>query len=111
MSEQTWRILFHSYRVEKAIECLPDDLLARFLRYAETMQKHGPDLGMPHTRAMGAGLLELRLACRGRIARVFFAVLSGRRIVFLHSFEKKTQKTPPGELAIARRRLGELFHE
>ena len=45
------------------------------------------------------------------IARVFFCTLVGRRIVMLHSFVKKTQKTPAHELKIAQNRMNEVKHE
>jgi phage-related protein len=72
------------------------------------MKVYGPDLGMPHTRAMGDGLFELRLKAVEGIARVFYCTMIGKRIVMLHQFIKKTDKTPPKELAIARRRLKEV---
>ena len=56
-----WRVTFYSSRVEDAILRLPAGLLARFVRYAETMESFGPQLGMPHSRALGGGLYELRL--------------------------------------------------
>ena len=51
---------------------------------------------------------ELRLKGAEGIARVFFCTLVGRRIVMLHSFIKKTGKTPLRELEIAQSRLKEL---
>jgi phage-related protein len=68
----------------------------------------GPNLGPPHTDSMGDGLFELRLKGAEGIARVFFCLLVGRRIVMLHSFVKKTQKTPPRELQVARARMKEF---
>ena len=53
---------------------------------------------MPHTRAMGQGLFELRLKAAEGIARIFYCTVSGRTIVMLHQFTKKTDKTPPGNL-------------
>ena len=38
---------------------------------------------------------------------MFFCTVIGRKIVMLHHFVKKTDKTPPNELAIARKRLKE----
>jgi phage-related protein len=87
---------------------LPAGFLARFLRYTDRMELYGPDLGMPHTRAMGEGLFELRLKSAEGIARVFYCTMMGKSIVMLHQFIKKTDKTPPKELAIARRRLKEI---
>jgi phage-related protein len=102
-----WEITFLDERVEREIFRLPAGLLARFIRYVERMAVYGPDLGMPHTRSMGAGLFELRLKAREGIARVFYCTLPGRRIVMLHSYVKKTARTPRMELEIARRRLKE----
>lgn len=63
---------------------------------------------MPHTRAMGDGLYELRLKAAEGIARVFYCTLAGRRIVFLHQFVKKTDRTPARELDLARKRMKEV---
>jgi phage-related protein len=57
---------------------------------------------------MGEGLLELRIKAAEGIARVFYCTAASRRIVFLHLFAKKTDKTPANELEIARRRMKEL---
>lgn len=92
------------------ILALPTGLLARFLRFAERMETFGPNLGMPHTRAMGAGLFELRIKAAEGIARVFYCTVVERRIVFLHQFAKKTDKTPPKELNIAQQRMKEVKH-
>jgi phage-related protein len=72
------------------------------------METYGLDLGMPHTRAMGDGLFELRLKTAEGIVRVLYCTLIGKRIVILHQFTKKTQKTPPKELATALRRMKEV---
>lgn len=94
--------------LEEEILRLPAGFVARFLRYAERMEAHGPDLGMPHTRAMGRGLFELRLKAAEGIARVFYCTVVGRQIVMLHQFTKKSEKTPPRELAVARQRMREV---
>lgn len=103
-----WTLTFLDSGVESGLLDLPAGLLARFIRYAERMETYGPDLGMPHTRAMGDGLLELRLNGPEGIARVFYCTRGGRRIVILHHFVKKTRKTPANELEIARRRMKEV---
>jgi phage-related protein len=103
-----WIISYYSESLQNEILDLPAGFLARFLRYTDRMELYGPDLGMPHTRAMGEGLFELRLKTAEGIARVFYCTIIGKRIVMLHQFIKKTDKTPPKELAIARRRLKEI---
>ena len=59
------------------------------------------------TRAMSLGLFELRLKSREGIGRVFYCTMVNRKIVMLHQFVKKTDKTPPKELALARKRIKE----
>lgn len=75
---------------------------------AERMQVYGPDLGMPHTRAMGGGLFELRFKAAEGIARVFYCTIVERGIVMLHQFIKKSEKTPRKELEIALKRMKEV---
>ena len=61
-------------------------------------------VGMPLCRALGDGLWEVRTSLpSNRIARVLFSVQQGR-ILVLHGFIKKTQKTLPDDLVLARRR-------
>lgn len=104
----TWTVRFFDRRLEASILALPAGFVARFVRYAERMEVHGPDLGMPHTRAMGQGLFELRLKSAEGIARIFYCAVFDRQIVMLHEFVKKTDKTPARELKIARRRMKEV---
>ena len=103
-----WSVTFFNDRVEAEIFALAPGFVARFIRYAERMELFGPDLGMPHTRAMGGGLFELRIKAEEGIARVFYCTVVDRRIVFLHQFVKKSDKTPPKELEVARRRMKEV---
>ena len=103
-----WRVTFYSAAFQRELLQLPAGFVARFLKYAERMEMFGPDLGMPHTRAMGKGLFELRLKAAEGIARVFYCTLVGRRIVMLHQFVKKTEKTPRNEIETARKRMKEV---
>ena len=57
---------------------------------------------------MSDGLFELRVKGQEGIARVFYCTLVGQRIIMLHGFIKKSQKTPPKELKLARERLAEV---
>jgi phage-related protein len=72
------------------------------------MIEYGPNLGLPHTDAMGGGLFELRLKGAEGIARVFFCTLVEKEIAMLHSYIKKSQKTPDKELKIAKLRMKEI---
>lgn len=103
-----WQLDYYNAKVAKTIEAWPVGIRASFLRITETMREHGPDLGLPHTRAMGAGLFEIRAKGREGIGRAFYCTITSERIVILHAFTKKTEQTPPRELATARERLREV---
>jgi phage-related protein len=104
----SWEILYCNEKLQLEILSLSHGLLARYLQYTDRMAVFGPDLGMPHTRAMGDGLFELRLSAREGIGRVFYCTIVDRKIVMLHQFVKKSQKTPTKELTLARKRMREL---
>lgn len=103
-----WSIVYHTEAVESFVLGLPDGLLARYLRLTDMMLQFGANVGMPHTRAMSDGLFELRVKGKEGIARIFYCTLAGRRVVMLHGFVKKSEKTPPKELKLARERLAEV---
>ena len=87
---------------------LPVTLQARYIALTDRMLEHGPNLGLPHTDAFGGGLFELRLKGAEGIARVFFCTMVGQEIVMLHSFIKKSAKTPAKELLLAKQRMKEI---
>jgi phage-related protein len=102
-----WTIDYYSEEVRLEIEALPAGIRASYAHLAELLEEFGLEVQMPHSRAMGGGLFELRPRGREGMARVFYCIRIGRRIVVLHSFFKKTQETPRRELEIARRRQRE----
>jgi phage-related protein len=106
-----FEIKYYSEGVQAQILELPDTLAARYIVLTRRMLAIGPNLGEPHTKAMGGGLYELRLKGAEGIARVFYCTLIGRRIVMLHSFVKKSQRTPQHELEVAQSRLKEIKNE
>jgi phage-related protein len=105
-----YSIVYYSEAVQNEILELPDTLAARYIVLTRRMVILGPNLGAPHTKAFGHGLFELRLKGAEGIARVFYCTLIGKRIVMLHSFIKKSDKTPLRERKIAEARLKEVTH-
>jgi phage-related protein len=104
----TYRIEYFNPSAQASLDSWPTGLKARYLALIVRMVEYGPDLGMPHTRAMGEGLFEVRAKAGEGIGRAFYCTLVGQRIVVLHGFIKKTDKTPAKEIKIARNRLKEL---
>ena len=104
----SWKVTFYSDKVEKEILEFPVGILADLLHILEMIEDLGPNLGKPHTAAMGDGLFEIRAKGKEGIGRSFFAIAVENEIIILHSFVKKSQKTPKKELEKARKRLKEL---
>ena len=98
---------FHE-RVLAEVESWPVDVVADYARLIELLIEHGPSLRLPHSRALGDGLFELRSRGRSGIGRAYYGFLLGRRVIVLHAFIKKSQQTPDRELALARRRQKEV---
>ena len=98
---------FHE-RVLSEIESWPVDVLADYARLVELLAEYGPSIRLPHSRAFGDGLFELRPRGRSGIGRAIYCFRVGKRVVVLHAFIKKTQETPDRELKLARKRLKEL---
>ena len=103
-----YTIIYYNEVVESDILTLPKTLQARFFSLTDRMEIYGSNLGEPHTKAFGNGLFELRLKGAEGIARVFYFTLVSHRIVMLHSFVKKTQKTSLKERRIAETRMNEV---
>ena len=103
-------IVYYNDALQADILALPEGLSGRYFALTDRMELHGANLGLPHTKAFGDGLFELRLKSIEGIARIFYCTLVGRRIVMLHSFVKKSQKTPLHELRIAENRMKDIKH-
>ena len=107
----TWQITYYNERVQRDVWAMPAGIVADYLRLTEAMELYGADLRMPHSRAMGGGLFELRPKGPEGIGRVFYCTQVGKTIVVLHSFVKKTQETPDAEMRMARKRLKDVQHD
>jgi phage-related protein len=103
-----WQIKYYNSKLEDEILNLPNGLLARYLRLTDLMLEYGSNLGLPHTKPIENGLFELRVKSKEGIARVFFCTKIGKRIIMLHSFIKKSQKTPKKEIKKAKKRMNEV---
>ena len=56
-----------------------------------------------------AKLYEIRVKEGGNIYRIFCCMDEGRLVIFFNGFQKKTQKTPQGEIERAKRIMNEYF--
>lgn len=107
----TYTIDYYNEKVQKAILALPTGLQGRYFALTDRMEIHGPNLGAPHSKSFGDGLLELRLKSAEGIARVFYCTLVKKRFVVLHCFIKKTDKTPAHDKRLAETRMKEVKND
>ncbi len=95
--------------VDAEIEALPPALQARLLRLMEAVENVGlENLREPHVKHVEGKLWELRAKAAEGNARGLYVTATGRRVVILHVFVKKSQKTPGKVLAIARERMKQV---
>src|SRR5450759_651891 len=98
-------------KARDAIRRFPKEVRIRLGRGPFRMQL-GEQIGMPNSRPMPAvasGVSELRVKSEDGIFRVFYYTASPRGVLVFHAFVKKTQRTPPLERELARKRLKELL--
>ena len=91
-----WNISFYSVRVEKETLSFPDGILADFIRIGEMIEKHGPNLGKPHTDSLGNKLFEIRAKAKEGIGRSIFCYAIEHRSKTLnqkHSLMKMLKKS------------------
>jgi phage-related protein len=104
-----WKVEILDRRVERELAALAQDARQRFLRVAELIERHGM-LAMhePHVKHLEDKLWEMRMKGRDGIGRAIYVTATGERVVVVHAFDKKTQKTPARALKIARERAKEV---
>jgi phage-related protein len=103
-------IIFHP-KVRDEIRRFPKEVRTRLGRGLYLLQI-GQTLAMPNARPMSIvrpGVSELRVKEEDVIFRVFYFTASTKGVLVFHTFEKKTQRTPPHEIELARKRLKELL--
>ena len=104
----TWSVGFHEAAVAEA-NALPDDLQARLERYSEVIREHGLDKLPPKAaKHLRDELWELRLKGKDGIARALYVTRSGKRLIVVRIFIKKTEKTPRREIELALQRAEEV---
>lgn len=104
----TWHLTLIP-EAESELLGMPADIQARFLHIGELLTAFGPHkVGLPHVRPLEDKLWEMRMTGRDGIARAIYVAHTGQRLMVLHVFAKKTQKTPRKAIETAQARLRRL---
>ena len=105
----SWHVEILDHRVLKELDALAPDVRQRFLRIAQLIEEHGlAAMHEPYVKHLEGKLWEMRMKGRDGIARAIYVTAKGERVVVVHAFVKRTQKTPQGALETARQRAKEV---
>jgi len=104
-----WHVEILSQTVMDELDELPKDMRAKIDRIVYLIEELGlHEVREPYIKHLQDKLWEMRVQGKDGIARAIYVTAKGRRIVILHAFRKKTQKTPRKALQTALSRMKEL---
>ncbi len=109
-NEQEWQLIYYSDVHEKSpirefIAGLDNKTQARLEWSLQRLQVLNVQAREPLVKHIEGKIWELRRESDTNIYRVFYFFFTGRQIVLLHGFQKKTEKTPRREVEIAEQRM------
>ena len=103
-----WSVETLNELVDAELDALPPTFKAKFLHIAKMLESLGPQkVREPYVKHLEDKLWEIRMKAQPGIARAIYVTVKDRRMVILHAFVKKTQKTPRAALELARQRMKE----
>jgi phage-related protein len=109
VSTSQWAFETLNAAVDDEVAALPAEVQARFIRAGELIQTGGlASLPAHWIKHLDGKIWELRLQGRDVIGRALYVTATGRRVVVLRAFVKKTQATPLRELELARQRMKDV---
>ncbi|MFT8247184.1 type II toxin-antitoxin system RelE/ParE family toxin [Roseomonas sp. BN140053] len=104
-----WRVEYLDEDVKQALEAMPQDIRAAFQRIVEMIGSYGLErMREPYVKHLQGPIWEMRMKGKDGIARACYVTATGKRVVIVHVFPKKTQKTPRREIETALRRAKEV---
>ena len=105
----TWTVEFLDANIAADLSAMPADIRASFRHIIEMIEAVGLErVREPYVKHLEGPVWEMRMKGRDGIARAAYVTAKGRRIVIVHVFVKKTQKTPRRDLETALKRAKEV---
>ena len=105
----SWAVETLNAAVDAEISALPTDMRARLVRVFKLIEVHG-FLNLPSgtVKHLEGKLWEVRISAASGSSRAIYVTSTGKRVVIVRVFVKKSQKTPQRELELARQRAKEV---
>jgi len=105
-----WSVETLNAVVDAELEELAADMRARFHYISHLIEEFGLErVREPHVKHVHGPLWEMRMRGRDGISRAIYVTVSGRRVVVVRIFVKKTEKTPRREIELALQRAQEII--
>ncbi len=95
--------------VEYFLDSLEPKMRAKLVGILQILQEKGNELREPYTKHLADGIFEVRAKVGSNITRTLFFFMVGKKIVLTNGFVKKSQKTPPREIEIAKERRADYL--
>lgn len=86
------------------LDSLDNKMAAKLLGLMEILEEKGTELRLPYSEHLEDGIFELRCKLGSNITRALYFFYVGKKIIVTNGFVKKTQKTPPSEIKLAKSR-------
>ena len=90
--------------IAEFLDSLDNKMAAKLVGLMEILEEKGTELRMPYSEHLEEGIFELRCKQGSNITRVLYFFFVGQKIIMTNGFVKKTQKTPPKEIKLAKER-------
>ena len=104
-----WEVEFLDQRAEDEFDALSTVVKARLMRIVDLIEKLGlPQVGNPHVEHIGGKLWEMRAQDAQGWGRCLYCAVSGKKVVILVAFAKKTNKTPARYIELAKERMRDI---
>jgi phage-related protein len=88
---------------------LSPDIQARLVRIAELIKALGlPKVGMPHVRHLEEKIWEMRAQDARGWGRCLYCAVTGKKVIVLLAFSKKSSKTPNRMITLAIERAKDI---
>lgn len=92
-----------SYPAEAFILSQDVKMRAKLFRLLDLLSEKGHELREPYSKMLEDGIFEIRAKQGTDITRILYFFVVGRKIILTNGFIKKTDKTPRGEIALAKK--------
>ena len=112
VSAMEWVIEYYvtdngKYPVKDFVDSLSPVGKAKYIFISDLLEQYGIAVREPYVKAIKGKrkLFEMRIKDKSNIHRIIYFVYTGKTLILLHGFTKKTQRTPAKEIRIAETRM------